>query len=80
MKLECFDIVALKDSLPEHRLLPGQVETIVELLAPDVYEVDFSDDQGQTYAMLPLHTSQLLKLDYTPTNLLKEFKNINIAQ
>ncbi len=67
-KLVLLDIVALKESLPEHHLLPGQVGTIVELLAPDVYEVDFSDDQGQTYAMLPLHTSQLLKLHYTPTN------------
>lgn len=67
-KLNLFDIVALKEPLPDHHLLPGQVGTIVELLAPDVYEVDFSDNNGQTYAMLPLHTSQLLKLYYTPTN------------
>ncbi len=40
--------------------------TLVEQLAPDVYEVDFSDDDGQTYAMLPLHTSQLIKLYYAP--------------
>lgn len=68
MKLQCLDIVALKEPLPDHHLLQGQVGTIVELLAPDVYEVDFSDNHGQTYAMLPLHTSQLLKLHYTPTN------------
>jgi hypothetical protein len=62
------DIVALKDALPDHQLASGQVGTIIELLAPEVYEVEFSDNQGQTYAMLPLHTSQLLKLYYTPTN------------
>ncbi len=38
-------------------------------MAPDVYEVDFSDDDGQTYAMLPLHTSQLLKLHYAPDSI-----------
>lgn len=67
-KLNLLDIVALKEPLLDHHLLAGQVGTIIELLAPDVYEVDFSDNNGQTYAMLPLHTSQLLKLHYTPTN------------
>jgi len=61
------DVVALRDALPEQHLSPGQVGTIVELLAPEVYEVEFSDDQGQTYAMLPLHASQLLKLYYNST-------------
>lgn len=64
--LQLLDVVALKTPLPDHNLLAGQVGTIVETLAPDVYEVEFSDDQGQTYAMLPLHTSQLLKLCYAP--------------
>jgi hypothetical protein len=59
---QLLDVVALKEPLHEHNLLAGQVGTIVELLAPGVYEVDFSDDNGQTYAMLPLHTNQLLKL------------------
>jgi hypothetical protein len=35
-------------------LLRGQVGTVVESLAPGVYEVDFSDDAGQTYASLAL--------------------------
>ncbi len=61
-QLQLLDVVALKDALPEQQLAAGQVGTIVELLAPDVFEVDFSDDDGQTYAMLPLHSSQLLKL------------------
>lgn len=64
--LQLLDVVALKESLPQHHLCAGQVGTIVEILAPEVYEIDFSDDDGQTYAMLPLHSSQLLKLYYAP--------------
>ena len=66
-KLQLLDVVALKDDLPNGNLLAGQVGTIVEFLAPEVYEVEFSDDDGQTYAMLPLHSSQLLQLKYTST-------------
>jgi hypothetical protein len=65
-KLNLFDIVALKTDLPQHRLLAGQVGTIVEILAPEVYEVEFSDDDGQTYAMQALSAPQLLKLHYKP--------------
>jgi hypothetical protein len=64
--LHLLDVVALKEPLPQHQLASGQVGTIVELLAPEVYEVEFSDDRGQTYAMLPLHAQQLLKLSYAP--------------
>ena len=66
VRLQLLDVVALKSDLPEHHLTAGQVGTLVEELAPDVYEVEFSDDDGQTYAMLPRHTSQVLKLIYTP--------------
>ena len=64
VKIKLLDVVALNVSLPEHNLLVGQVGTIVELLAPDVYEVEFSDDNGQTYAMLPLRHHQLIRLHY----------------
>jgi Domain of unknown function (DUF4926) len=65
-KLNLLDIVALKTPLSEHNLLAGQVGTIVEILAPEVYEVEFSDDDGQTYAMQALPAHQLLKLHYKP--------------
>ena len=63
-KLNLFDIVALKSNLPDRHLLAGQVGTIVEILAPEVYEVEFSDDDGQTYATQFLSANQLLKLYY----------------
>ena len=65
-KLNLLDVVALKNDLPQHRLQAGQVGTIVEILAPEVYEVEFSDDDGQTYATQALPAHQLLKLHYKP--------------
>lgn len=66
---ELLDAVILLESLPQHSLVRGQVGTIVEYLAPNVYEVEFSDDNGQTYAMLALHAQQLMPLYYLPINL-----------
>jgi phosphoribosylformylglycinamidine (FGAM) synthase PurS component len=65
-KLNLFDIVALKNDLLQHRLQSGQVGTIIEILAPEVYEIEFSDDDGQTYAMQALPAYQPLKLHYKP--------------
>ncbi len=62
-----FDVVALTEDLPQANLLRGQVGTIVELLAPDVYEVEFSDDRdGHAYAMLALKANQLMRLHFQP--------------
>jgi hypothetical protein len=66
--LQLLDVVALLDSLPAQNLASGQVGTIVELLAPGIYEVEFSDDEGQTYALLPLHGKQLLQLHHKPSH------------
>ncbi|MEH2372734.1 DUF4926 domain-containing protein [Nostoc sp.] len=74
-KFNLLDIVALKTPLSEHNLLAGQVGTIVEILAPEVYEVEFSDDDGQTYAMQSLPAHQLLKLHYKPLKTMSN--NIN---
>ncbi|MBD2534399.1 DUF4926 domain-containing protein [Nostoc flagelliforme FACHB-838] len=74
-KLNLLDIVALKTPLSEHNLLAGQVGTIVEILAPEIYEVEFSDDDGQTYAIQALPAHQLLKLHYKPLKTMSN--NIN---
>jgi len=55
-------MVALTEDVPDHGLIRGQEGTVVETLAPDVYEVEFSDDNGVTYATAPLHKSQLMLL------------------
>ena len=62
--LKLLDVVALTEDLPEHALRRGQVGTIVEELAPGVFEVEFSDNNGRTYAVLALRADQLLLLRY----------------
>jgi hypothetical protein len=64
--LEILDVVAVVEDVPDHRLVRGQVGTIVEVLAPDVYEVEFSDDDGRTYATLALRGDQLMMLHHSP--------------
>lgn len=59
-------IVALVVDFPERGLVRGQVGTVVETLAPGVFEVEFSDDEGRTYASLALRADQLMPLNYQP--------------
>lgn len=65
-KIPLLQTVALLADMPEQGLSRGQVGTVVEELAPDVYEVEFSDNEGRTYAMLPLRAEQLMVLHYAP--------------
>ncbi len=60
--IRLLDTVALLDDLPDRKLKRGEVGTVVEILAPDVYEVEFSDDEGETYAELALRSDQLVLL------------------
>jgi hypothetical protein len=66
-ELEKLSVVALIEDLPAKGLQRGQVGTIVEDLAPGVYEVEFSDDQGRTYASAAMRTDQLMRLYHEPT-------------
>jgi hypothetical protein len=59
-------IVALLEALPEKGLQRGQVGTVVEALAPGVYEVEFSDDSGRTYASVALRAEQFMQLHHEP--------------
>ena len=62
-ELEMLAVVALVEDLPEKRLLRGQVGTIVENLAPGVYEVEFSDSDGCAYASIGLSANQIARAD-----------------
>ena len=65
-QLPIHSVVALTSDLPDHGLVRGQVGTVVEVWVPDVYEVEFSDDQGKTYAMIELPAEQLMQLHHEP--------------
>ena len=59
-------MVALTVDLPERGLVQGQVGTIIETLDGGVYEVEFSDDDGRTYATLALRPNQFMVLHHRP--------------
>lgn len=61
-----FDAVALTETIASYSLARGQVGTVVELLDGGTVEVEFSDDDGRTYACLPIPVSSLLVLRYVP--------------
>ena len=58
-------LVALTEDLPDHKLTRGQIGTVVEQLEREgehALLVEFSDDQGQTYAMVDVRPDQLMVL------------------
>jgi hypothetical protein len=65
-KIELLDLVAVTADLPEAGLQRGQVGTVVEMLAPDVFEVEFSDNEGRTYAQAALRADELMVLHIEP--------------
>ena len=64
--LKLLDVVALLVDKPEEQLVTGQVGTVVELLAPDVHEVEFFDSKGRTIAVTELKRADLLLLQHEP--------------
>jgi hypothetical protein len=66
--IEINSVVAMLEDLPEEGLVRGQVGTVVESWVPGVYEVEFCDDNGKTYAMVALKTEQLMQLHHEPVH------------
>lgn len=64
--MEQFAVVALLRDRPEDGLVRGQVGTVVEDLAPGVHMVEFSDDEGRTYALATLRSEDLMPLHHRP--------------
>lgn len=64
--LKLLDVVALLVDKPKERLVTGQVGTVVEVLSPDVYEVEFLDSKGNTIAVTEFERADLLLLQHEP--------------
>jgi len=62
--VKLLDVVALLDDKPAEGLAAGQVGTVVELLAPGVFEVEFLDSNGKTVALSELKRAELLVLKH----------------
>jgi hypothetical protein len=66
-QIKLLDVVALMEDMPDEKLYRGQVGTVVEVYAPDVFEVEFVEHgTGHTYAMTSVRAEQLLLLHYAP--------------
>lgn len=64
--MKLLDVVALVDDMPQKNLKRGQVGTIVEILAPNVFEVEFSDLDGQAYEICAVPELNLMVLRHLP--------------
>jgi Domain of unknown function (DUF4926) len=60
------DVVTLLAEQRAERLKRGQVGTVVEALDDATVLVEFSDDEGQAYAVTPCPRDRLLVLHYEP--------------
>ena len=66
--LDLLDVVALTVDLSDLGLRKGQVGTIVEELGDLHYDVEFSDNEGETYALATVEASNLLRLHHEPAS------------
>ena len=67
-QIQILNVVALTEDVKAKNLRRGQVGTVVETLAPDVFEVEFSDDEGKTYATFAARADQLMVLHHQPVS------------
>jgi hypothetical protein len=67
-EIKVLNVVALTEDLPQHKLVRGQVGTVVESLADGCFEVEFSDDSGRAYALVALTPRQVMLLRYEPAH------------
>jgi Domain of unknown function (DUF4926) len=67
-EIELLSVVALLEDIPDKELLRGQVGTVVETFTPGVFEVEFSDDNVETYATRALRADQLMRLHHEPSH------------
>jgi hypothetical protein len=60
IKPELFDIVELLVNMPEHNQFIGSQGTIVECFNDGKYEVEFSNEDGETTALCTLSPQQFI--------------------
>ncbi|MFI7025975.1 DUF4926 domain-containing protein [Micromonospora sp. NPDC049900] len=59
--MNLYDVVELREAIPDENLAPGAVGTIVHVFAhaPVAYEVEFADSDGRTTSMVTLTDDQI---------------------
>jgi hypothetical protein len=66
--IEELSVVALLEDVPSEHLQRGQVGTVVHIHAPGIFEVEFVDTSGRTYALTTLKSEQLMLLHHEPNH------------
>jgi hypothetical protein len=64
--VKLLDVVALLMDKPAQGLAAGHVGTVVEVFSPDVFEVEFLDPTGHTFALIELKRDEILLLKHEP--------------
>ena len=65
-EIKVLDVVALLKDAYEEGIVLGQVGTVVEILAPGMYEVEFANTDGETISMFAIQEKDLLLLHFDP--------------
>ena len=60
--IHLLDVVALTIDKLEHKLVRGEIGTVVECHPDDGYEVEFVAQDGYTYALITCESKDLLPL------------------
>jgi hypothetical protein len=61
--IELLDTVAVREDIPALGLTAGEVGAVVEILGDgEAFEVEFCDNNGQTYGLHTLRASQIIAL------------------
>jgi len=64
--IKLLDVVALLVDKPAEGLASGHVGTVLEVLSPEVFEVEFLDPAGRTFAVAELKRHEVLRLKHEP--------------
>jgi hypothetical protein len=60
--IQLFDVVAVTEDLPEHKLWRGEIGAVIACYSDNAYEVEFVAQDGYTYALVTLPGNQLVPL------------------
>jgi hypothetical protein len=67
-EISLLDTVASLEARPDLGVEKGSVGTVVEVLAPEVFEVEFLDRSGHTVALGEFEAKKLLRLVHEPAS------------
>lgn len=62
-ELKELDSVVLLKDLSAYHLSKGDIGTVVHLLDEHTFEVEFTNDRGETTAILPLQDTDIMRLN-----------------